>query len=138
MKYLKFLALFLAMTSLSGCISDDENYCSQTIYPFATQVTGPDTAITGEEITLNVSFTIVDGCGTFIGFQQNNVYPRNVYPAVQYEGCNCTGNQHITTEGFVFSEDEPGEYEIKFVSGLTSDSTSYTYIYKTITVSDPD
>ncbi|QEE49985.1 hypothetical protein FUA48_10455 [Flavobacterium alkalisoli] len=140
MKYLKFkvFALFLALTTLTGCLSDDENYCSQTIYPFVSNVTGPETALTGEEIVLNVSFPIVSNCATFVGFQQNNVFPRNIYPAVQYEGCQCSGTTSTQTEEYTFSADEPGEYELKFANGTTEDNSQYTYITKTITVSDPD
>ncbi|WP_330443448.1 hypothetical protein [Flavobacterium sp. C4GT6] len=138
MKYLKFLALFIGMTTLSGCLSDDENYCSQTIQPYVTQVTGPGTALTGEEITINVSFGMTEGCSTFLAFYDNDVYPRTVAPAVKYEGCTCSGNAITATEGYTFSEDEPGEYELKFVNGVNEAGTAYTYIYKTITVSDPD
>jgi len=138
MKYLKFLALFIGMTTLSGCLSDDENYCSQILQPYVTQVTGPNSALTGEEITLNVSFGITEGCSTFVAFYDNDVNPRNVAPAVKYEGCNCTGNLITTTEGYIFSEDEPGEYELKFVNGVNEEGTGFTYIYKTITVSNPD
>lgn len=140
MKYLKFKAviLLLALTTLTGCLNDDENYCSQTIYPFITTVTGPDTALTGEEITLEVTFPILVPCGTFVGFNENHVYPKTIYAAVKYEGCNCSGNQTTQTEDYTFSADEPGEYVLKFANGANADNTGYTYITKTITVSDPD
>lgn len=140
MKYFKFkvFALFLTLTTLTGCLSDDENYCSETIYPFVSNVTGPDTALTGEEIAISVSFPIVSNCATFVGFHQNNVYPRSVYAAVQYEGCQCSGTTSTQTEDYIFSADEPGEYVLKFPSGASEDNTQYTYITKTITVSDPD
>ncbi|RYJ44416.1 hypothetical protein [Flavobacterium beibuense] len=144
MKKFKVFALLLALTTLTGCLSDDENYCSQTIYPFVTNVTGPEAALTGEEITLNVSFPIVSNCATFVGFHEgqvtseDNVYTQSIYAAVQYEGCQCSGLTNTQIEEYVFSADEPGEYNLKFISGSSDDNTQYTYITKTITVSDPD
>ena len=147
MKKFKVFALFLTLTTLTGCLSDDENYCSQTIYPFVSNVTGPDTALTGEEIAINVSFPIVANCATFTGFnksqltsENNNddVYTQNIYAAVQHEGCQCSGPTTTQTEEFTFSADEPGEYNLKFINGSNQDNTQYTYITKTITVSDPD
>ena len=131
MKYLKFklFAFFLTLTVISSCGVDDGD-CYSDGYVYASTVTGPTTAVVDEEITLNVSFKIYSSCGAFTGFDQS--LPKNVHIKVRYTGCQCTNTNTTVTEPYVFSADEPGEYELKF---LKEDNT---YITRTITVTEAD
>lgn len=134
---LKLFALILPLFALSACtVDDNDNFCSTEFPGIVSGVTGSTTVIADEELTLNVTFKITSDCGSYIGFFKSASYPKTIHPRIKYDDAGCDGcaAANITlTEEYTFSESEPGEYELKFLSGYSS-SNEPQYIIKTITV----
>ena len=133
MKYLKFklFAFVLAVGTFSSCGVDDGE-CSASAYEEILGVSGPVTALVDEEIVFEVDFKLPNTCAIFNDFVENNTFPREIAVDVKYEGCTCNAQNVTTTEEYIFSGDEAGEYELRFKTGPD------TYITKLVTVTEAD
>ncbi|MFL9843928.1 hypothetical protein [Flavobacterium rhizosphaerae] len=127
---LKFLSFLLVLGLLAACSLDaPEQSCNFTAQMSTTGVTGPDTAVVNEPITLQVSFVIANSCGVFSNFHETNGYPKSIVARVNYIGCDCGTTSTTGTQPYVFKSEQPGEYILRF---LTEDTSAP--IEKTITV----
>jgi|SRR5690606_3994193 len=134
MKYLKLrLVVFItALTTLAACSTDDgDNYCSSEGFINITAVAGPETVAAGEDAVFNVSFKLLNDCGTFTGFAQNNVFPRAVRVKAKYEGCTCNPITTTETKPYIFTSETPGSYVLNFYTATNE------FISKTIVVIEP-
>jgi len=117
---LKFLAVLAALGFLAGCSLDgdnDNNNCYTRAYMAATAVTGPDSTTVNTPVNFNVSFKVVNSCGTFVGFQQfNTTFPRQIGATVDYTGCNCTETNTILTKPYEFKPTVAGSYILHFLT----------------------
>lgn len=63
----------------------------------------------------DVAFRVISGCGQFNSFEQTkqgNVITINVI--AKYEGCFCTEDTPLRETVYVFNENAPGTYTLKF------------------------
>lgn len=127
----KFLALLVAVTTITACSlgDDSEQYCFFQAYAPATTVTGPDTTTVNVPITLNVSFSISNSCGVFNRFGESVSFPKTIAAVIDYTGCECTAVTGTTTKPYVFTSATAGTYVLNFTTAVNN-----TPITKTITV----
>lgn len=133
MKSFKFsLFLILLLTTVYSCIDIEESdqTCKYSGYAFATEVTGPATAIANEEITFAVKINIGNACGVFSKFETSSGFPKEVGAVVDYNGCNCPNQNNFVTKEYKYTPTQEGEFQFKFISG------SNTHITKTVTVTE--
>jgi hypothetical protein len=127
---IRFIAFLIAIGGVAACsIDEGDNECTYSQQGEFTLVTGPDTAVVNEEITLNVSVKMLRECGTFDEFSQSNGYPKEVYPIIFYPDCGCKVANTFTTVPYTFSASVAGQYELRF-------QTATNPIIKTITVTE--
>jgi len=133
----KFLTLLLVVAFITGaCSLDDSNSgsCNVQYEMLIDAVAGPDAVTTtvNVPVTLQVTFKIANGCGTFNRFVENVSYPKQIDALVDYVGCSCETAGSTVTKQYTFISANPGSYVLQFISGVSAGQT--TYITKTITV----
>lgn len=128
----KFIALLILLAGIGGACSvdDDENYCFQSRYTGADGVTGPTTTTVNTPLTLTVSYIPLGSCGKFNTFSETATFPKEIKILVDYEGCTCPPTDKVSSEPYVFTATTPGEYVLKFMTGIEATPS----ITKTITV----
>lgn len=125
---IRFIAFLIVIGGIAACsIDEGDNECTYSQQGEFTLVTGPDTAVVNEEITLDVSVKALRECGTFDKFSESNGYPKEIFAVVFYSDCNCKVKNTFVTVPYTFSASVPGQYELKF-------QTATDPIVKTITV----
>lgn len=94
-----------------------------------TNVSGANTAMVNQEILLEVSFGVTNGCGRFGSFDQvNSGNTSTIKVLAFYEGSFCTMNAPILKAEYKFIATHAGTYELKFDKGQGN------YLIHTITV----
>ena len=127
---IRFIAFLISIGAIAACsIDEGDNECTYSQQGEFTLVTGLDTALVNEEITLNVSVKMLRECGTFDKFNESNGYPKEVYPVVFYSDCNCKVKNTFVTVPYKFTATVAGQYQLKFY-------TATDPIVKTITVTE--
>ena len=131
MKSIKILllSLFIA-TALASCSDDNvsQERCTAQLESPVTAVTGPNTGTVGQEITLQVKFSTLNGCYKSGGFLQSGTNPKQIAVVGFYEGCACSEEVIEKTENYKFTPAATGDYTFKFKS------TTDTFITKTVTI----
>lgn len=126
---IRFIAFLIAIGGVAACSIDGDNECTYSQHGEFTAVTGPDTALPNQEITLNVIVKSLRECGEFHHFVESNGYPKDVYPSVFYPDCGCKLENTLITVPYTFSASVAGEYKLQF-------QTATSPIVKTITVAE--
>ena len=129
---LKFLALVTIIAGITAACSLDnnnENTCYSSGYAFTTSVAGPDSTVVNKPITINFSFKLDNSCGSFNRVAETNSFPKDIYPIVEYSGCNCSTATTTLTKPYVFTAATAGSYVLRFQKDATP-----AYITKTIVV----
>lgn len=128
MRYL-FIIIAFAATLAAGCSTDPAgNYCFEQVQTGIDEVTGPETTVINEPVTLQASFKIYNSCGTFNRFNESSGFPKTIRAVVNYSGCNCQEIIKTETKPYIFQYPRTGQYILKFVK------PDGTFITKTITV----
>lgn len=131
MKHIQSILLPVLMLLLISCSSNEsDDYCFETRTAEITAVTGPQVTTVLVPLTLQVSFNVDNGCGSFNGFMESNGYPKEVLARVDYEGCQCTQEASVQTQPYTFMAHEAGQYQLKFAKG------NGDFIIKLITVTE--
>ena len=131
----KTLIILLALVSFASCDlggdNDTPQNCNYQAGIGTTAVTGATTAALNEEITLTVSFTLANNCGSFLLYNEVNQSNNDKIITVnaKFEGCGCDNIEVRKTAPYKFKAVAAGVYNLKFRKNNTE------YITHTITVS---
>ena len=129
---LKFLALVIIIAGITAACSldgDNDTTCYSSGYAFTTSVSGPDSTVVNRPITINLNFKLDNSCGSFNRIAESNGYPKDIFPIVEYNGCDCTTTATTLTKPYIFTAPAAGSYVLR----LQKDATP-AYITKTIVV----
>tara|TARA_R110000772_G_scaffold233574_1_gene345150 strand:- start:125 stop:517 length:393 start_codon:yes stop_codon:yes gene_type:complete len=116
-----FLFVFVIFSALISCNNDDDqDKCGSTFETaYVDNINAPDTGIVGETIPIEVTFFVMNGCGVFNEFEvTSDGNSRNIIVNAEYECRACTQSIDRISATYNFSASTPGEYELKFKSGL--------------------
>lgn len=119
MKYYLFvLVIFSALVSCNN--DDDQEDCGSTFETaYVDSINAPDTGNVGEAIPIEVTFFVMNGCGIFNEFEEtSNGNSRTIIVNAEYECRACTQSIDRISATYNFSASTPGDYELKFQSGL--------------------
>lgn len=123
------LVLFVAAGSAS-CSNDDEPQKVVTKPSLVTEVTGPTTGKINEELTLEVSFTVDNNCGSFNKFVETSVEnTKTIEVESKFQGENCEAKPVTKKTSYKFKAEVEGTYILNFKKSDT------TFITQTIIIS---
>ncbi len=116
LKY-NFLVAVLVFAFLS-CSEDTAGDCLRIESEQVIAVDAPETGKVNEQVQMQVSFNVRNGCGNFEKFAESGSdLSRTVEAIARYEGCVCAQYIKNITVNYTFTPQAPGDYEFKFVSG---------------------
>ncbi len=112
-KTLFFTVLSFALLS---CKKETENLsCLSFAKTSVIKVEGTKTASVNEEVTLTVSFMVVDGCGDFGSLEEVSAgYVTALTITAKYQGCICTQAIETRKITYKFKKSQPGTYDVNF------------------------
>lgn len=119
MKYYLFVIVFFS--ALISCNNDDDqDDCGSTFETaFVDSINAPETGNVGETIPVEVVFLVANGCGVFNKFEEtSNGNSQTIVVKAEYECRACTQAIERKAVTYNFSASVPGDYELKFKSGL--------------------
>jgi len=125
-----FVIALLGAATFVSCLSDDvtSESCNYSIQNPVIEVTGPETATVGQQVTFNIKFNSGNGCYTSSEFSETGTNPKTITVNSTYIGCVCTEATQVITKEYKFTPTASGEYQFKFLGN------NNTFITKTITV----
>ena len=81
-----------------------------------TKVEGPTETLVNQEITLKVSFDIINGCGSFNNFKEvSQSNSTDIIVVAKYQGCVCTQVYLNQTANYKFIKNIAGTYHLIFL-----------------------
>lgn len=118
MKYfttLIYASLFILLTSCD--IGDNDDVCIFRQGAFVTAIDTPLTAMVNQQVTVEVSFPVINGCGVFNKFIETTD-GNTITIAVEalYDGCVCTADVPTRVTTYSFTPTTAGNFELKFRS----------------------
>lgn len=114
----KYFIIYLISTiSFISCKKNEgENNCLSFVNAPTAMVEGPTEALVNQEISLRVSFGIINGCGSFNNFkevsQSNN---SEIVVVAKYQGCVCTQVASTEIANYKFVKSTAGTYQLRFL-----------------------
>jgi hypothetical protein len=113
-----FIAALLAAFVVSCDYKKEEEECRVIEIAGVVQVEIQDTAVSGSEVPLSISFGVHNGCGQYYRLLQNTDlgYDREFQVQAVYDGCTCTQDAPIRQVSVPFKAFVPGTYTLKFKS----------------------
>lgn len=125
---LKLLPSILLLLIIS-CEKEQENNCIENKIAYVTSIISPSTGTVNENINIEVSFGVNNGCGNFGKFiETQNGNTKTIEVEARYEGCVCTMDVPTRKTNYVFKSQNSGNYILKFKSSETE------YITKNISI----
>jgi hypothetical protein len=118
----KIILFILILVITLGCDKNkvDED-CIEYRTAFVRNVTAPSNGTTNNDIPIEVSFTVINGCGNFSEFlETRNGNNKSIEVQTKYEGCICTQAVETLSVIYVFNEQTTGFYELIFRSSDTN------------------
>lgn len=111
-----FLYVLIAFTLFIACNSDDN--CTTFESPYVREVNAPLTGNVNQDISIEVQFSVINGCGEFSKFIETSAGTiRTIEVEAKYEGCACTLNEPIISVNYIFNTSITGLHVFKFKSG---------------------
>lgn len=124
-----FIIFLFCIVNISCKKNKDNNSCISYANGAVTKIEGPNFASVGQEITLNISFQCINGCGQFSSFEENALGNNsNIAVLAKYEGCICTQDIPTRIVPYTFKKMQTGSYELRFLQ------SGSTYVGHTIVV----
>ena len=124
---LYFIAIIYFLAT--GCKKKHDRNCVTFRQGYAIAVSGKDSGNTNEDIKLQVSFSVMNGCGQFERFEEiREATSRRITIVARHTGCLCTQNIPVRETEYVFRATKTGTYYLQF-AGPES-----TYVYDTLVV----
>lgn len=130
----KYLIIAVSIVStfsfLYSCNKTQDNTkCISYSSAQVTKVSGPNTALINQQITVTISYYLTNGCGHFEAVETTSVNNTTTFNIkAKYEGCICTDNLIGGETNYTFKADKAGSYYLKFLQ------PDKTYLVDTITV----
>ncbi len=113
----------MSMGLSMSCDQDDdseEDLCITDQIAYVTSVESPDTGNVNDSITIEVKFSVANGCGDLGQFIETGTgNTRIIEVEARYQGCICTQEAPIRTANYMFTASTAGNYELKFKSSPT-------------------
>lgn len=114
------LILTLLLFVIFSCSKEPENSCIENRIAYVTSINSPSTGNVNENINIEVSFGVNNGCGNFGKFietQNGNI--KTIEVEARYEGCVCTMDAPTRKTNYIFKTQNSGNYILKFKSSST-------------------
>lgn len=130
-KYLIISAsITITFSILLSCSKPQDNTkCISYSSAQVTKVSGPNTALVNQQITVTISYYLTNGCGHFEGIDATSATnSTTINLKARYEGCICTDNLIGGETNYTFKSDKAGNYYLKFLQ------PDKTYLVDTIIV----
>lgn len=114
------LILTLLLFVIFSCSKEPENSCIENRIAYVSLINSPSTGIVNENINIEVSFGVNNGCGNFGKFiETQNGSTKTIEVEAKYEGCVCTQDAPTRKTNYVFKTQNSGNYILKFKSSST-------------------
>lgn len=116
------LTLFLSILLLliMSCSKEEDNTCIENKIAYVTSINTPSTGFVNQNITIEVSFGVNNGCGNFGKFNETqNGNTKTIEVEAKYVGCVCTLDAPIRKTNYVFKTQNTGNYTLKYKSSAT-------------------
>ncbi|WP_026977495.1 hypothetical protein [Flavobacterium tegetincola] len=111
--YSTFLVFLLFSCSSDRDVDDCIEYSMAGV---ETAVPNLSTDATGK--TFDIAFRVTNGCGSFFKFEENTEENVTTIKVIaKYEGCICTQNAPLLETNYIFDQNIPGTYTLKFTTG---------------------
>lgn len=110
----------LLLLLIFSCSKEQENNCIENRIAYASSINSPSTGTINENINIEVSFGVNNGCGNFGKFiETQNGNMKTIEVEARYEGCICTMDAPTRKTNYVFKTQNSGNYILKFKSSET-------------------
>lgn len=114
------LILSFLLLVIFSCSKEPENNCIENRIAYVSSINYPSTATVNENISIEVSFGVNNGCGNFGKFiETQNGNTKTIEVEARYEGCVCTLDAPTRKSNYVFKTQNSGNYIFKFKSSST-------------------
>ncbi len=114
------LIISLLLFVIFSCSKEQENKCVENRIAYVTSINAPSTGTVNENINIEVSFVVNNGCGNFGKFiETQNGNTKTIEVEARYEGCICTQDIPTRKTNYVFKTQTAGNYILKFKSSPT-------------------
>ncbi|MCM8569452.1 hypothetical protein NE848_08680 [Gramella jeungdoensis] len=123
--YLNLFFAFLFITMNTSCNEDDvEVDCITGEAAIINEVEAPETAKVGEVVSIEVTFSMKNTCGSFAEFKESSTEEGKIIKVlVSYFGCTCGQAIIEDTQSYEFTPESAGVYQLNFRSS-TSELTT--------------
>jgi hypothetical protein len=106
--------------AIISCSKEHDNTCIENRIAYVTSINSPSTGSVNENINIEVSFGVNNGCGNFGKFiETQNGNTKTIEVEARYEGCVCTLDAPTRKTNYVFKTQTSGNYILKFKSSST-------------------
>jgi hypothetical protein len=114
------LIISLLLFVVFSCSKEQENNCVENKIEYVSSINSPSTGTVNENINIEVSFGVNNGCGNFGKFiETQNGNTKTIEVEARYEGCVCTMDAPTRKTNYVFKTQTSGNYILKFKSSST-------------------
>ena len=122
----KHLIIYLicTITFISCNKNENVNNCLSYVNAPITKVEGPTETLVNQEITLKVSFDIINGCGSFNNFKEvSQSNSTDIIVVAKYQGCVCRQVYLNQTANYKFIKNIAGTYHLIFLQANNASIT---------------
>ncbi len=113
------LIISLLLFVIFSCSKETENNCVENRIAYVSSINSATTGKVNENINIEVSFGVNNGCGNFGKFiETQNGNTKTIEVEARYEGCVCTLDAPTRKTNYVFKTQNSGNYILKFKSSL--------------------
>lgn len=114
------LILSILLLAIISCSKEQENNCIENKIAYVSSINSPSTGTVKQNINMEVSFGVNNGCGNFGKFiETQNGNTTTIEVEARYEGCVCTLDAPTRKTNYVFKAQTTGNYILKFKSSAT-------------------
>ncbi len=114
------LILSILLLAIISCSKEQENNCIENTIVYVSSINSPSTGTVNENINIEVSFGVNNGCGNFGKFiETQNGNTTTIEVEARYEGCVCTMDAPTRKTNYIFKTQTSGNYILKFKSSST-------------------
>lgn len=111
------LLLSILLLLIMSCSKEPDNTCVENRIAYVTSINSPSNGFVNQNITIEVSFGVNNGCGNFGKFiETQNGNTKTIEVEARYEGCVCTLDAPIRKTNYVYKTQNSGNYILKFKS----------------------
>ena len=114
------LVLSILLLWIMSCSKEQDSNCIENKIAYVTLINSPLTGTVNQNITIEVSFGVNNGCGNFGKFiETQNGNTKTIEVEARYEGCVCTQDAPTRKTNYVFKTQNSANYILKFKSSAT-------------------